>query len=136
MGILHVRTFSAAKARAHSQENPYIQELQGDAMDELFAQHHLYARDRQNVHTAASYFKELNRQGYFAQVQKLYMKNEVDYLYQVSKSGNPAYEQYQYAVENSDYLKKAFSEDNSSSWRSKFINVRFQTLGWTVKVVM
>ena len=90
-------------------------QARSDSYEEIVARQLAFERDNLNVENAARYFKELNRRGDYAKVKQLWTDNEVDYLGTTSKERNPAYVQYQYAIKNTTYLKKALEDDSSGS---------------------
>ena len=82
-------------------------------------------------------------------MKSLWNTYEVEYLGAVSKDRNPAYEQYQYAVKSSSYLKKALSDNSSSAkgptggratgnsnWSGWNSTNLFRALGWIMKTAV
>ena len=123
--------------------------VRDDAEEELIARQLAFERDSMSVDNAARYFKELNRRGDYAKVKSLWNTYEVEYLGAVAKERNAAYEQYQYAVKNASYLKKALGDNSSSSkgpsagratsnssWSGWNTTTLFRGLGWLMKTAV
>lgn len=128
---------------------PYVMNVRDDAEEELIARQLAFERDSMSVDNAARYFKELNRRGDYAKVKSLWNTYEVEYLGAVAKERNAAYEQYQYAVRNASYLKKALGDNSSSSkgpsagratsnssWSGWNTTTLFRGLGWLMKTAV
>lgn len=106
----------AASHHPDSSAYPYAIEVGAHQTDKLLMRQKTYERDPLNYEAAFEYFRELNRQGKYLTVIRLYQRAELKFSEKnVGQYKEKIREQYWYAYENMLYLEKALNE--SGSWQ-------------------
>jgi hypothetical protein len=93
----------------------YYSEVDDEPMEKLASLQQRYGYGQQpNAEVAEDYFKELNRQGKYMTVIRLYQQNESFFTSVRSPHQQKISNQYRYALENVEALEKALKEPRSN----------------------
>ncbi|CDW88406.1 metalloprotease m41 ftsh [Stylonychia lemnae] len=94
--------------------------ITGENVTKLLQYQHKFEQNPQNIESAFYYFRELNRNGHYPTVVRLYNKHELSYsISNQVKYFDKIRQQYEYAKENIESLRK-----NSGSNEFKSLNLK------------
>ena len=98
-----------------SQANPYV-DIGPHETDKLLMLQKTFERDTKNTNAAWEYFRELNRQGKFLTVIRLYKTNELAFLDRRNADMVDLIKnQYEYASDNMKCLDQAMNTESGHS---------------------
>ena len=90
----------------------YYTKIDENQMDKLLLLQKNFENQPNNIEAAHEYFKELNRQGKFLTVVRLYQKHELNFR-KSSMHSEKIYQQYSYAADTIDSLETAMKSPSS-----------------------
>ena len=89
----------------------YMQRIESNQTDRLVKLQKEYEKNQDNYEAVLAYFKELNRHGKFLTVIREFKSKEISFSTSYNKT--QIMEQYDYAFENIEHLKRSLTELNN-----------------------
>lgn len=90
-----------------------------------------FEENSSNLDAAEAYFKQLNREGKYSTVVRLYKSNELQFRRQSNSSHDKVQEQYRYARETMEFLETAINDNKGYNSYSSGSGAGDQNFDWT-----